>query len=276
MALITMDRKRLPLLLLLTSLSVASCTRGAPGASAIATVMPSAMLAGRAAQAMRSKESGNTLSREHQVVVEVRERDLDADFRRVADRCNADSADHCTILQSDLSTGDSPAGQIRLRIDPSAVEDLISFASTGGKLVHRSTTVEDLAGAIQDTQTRLEMLANYRKQLLELQAKAGSNIDAAIKIASELSTVQSNLESVMGEAAYQTKRTTTDIVALEFIVPAHSAYWRPIRESLRDFVGNLSTGLSQAITALAYIVPWLLVIIPGLFLLRFLWRRRGP
>ena len=233
------------------------------------------MLADRMARATGSKESGSTLSREHHIVVEVRESDLQARFRRVADRCSADTADHCTILQSDLSTGDSPAGQMRLRIDPSAVEDLIAFASADAKLVHRATTVEDLAEAIQDTQTRLEMLTNYRKQLLELQAKAGTNIDAAIKIASELSTVQGNLESVTGEAAYQAKRTTTDIVVLEFIVPAHSAYWRPIRESLRDFAGNLTTALSQAITAVAYIVPWLLVVIPVLYLLRFLWRWRN-
>jgi hypothetical protein len=58
-------------------------------------------------------------------------------------------------------------------------------------------------------QTRLEMLANYRKQLLELQGKAGTYIDAAIKIASELSNVQSNLEQALGQAAFQTKRTTT-------------------------------------------------------------------
>jgi len=263
-----------PLLLLMASFSLASCTRREPAGTALPTAMPHRMLAGKAADAARS-ESANTLSREHHVVAEVREGDLEARFRRVAGRCNADLADHCTILQSDLSTGDLPAGQIRLRIDPSAVEDLISFASAGGTLVHRSTTVEDLAEAIQDTQTRLEMLTNYRKQLLELQAKAGTNIDAAIKIASELSTVQSNLEGVTGEAAYQSKRTTTDIVALEFIVPARSAYWRPIRDSLRDFVGNLSTGFSEAITAVAYIVPWLLVVIPGLYLLRFLWRRRG-
>jgi hypothetical protein len=263
------------LLLLTTSLGVAGCTRREPAATSPSTAMPRQMLAGKMAQAARSSDSASTLSREHQVVVEVRAGDLEARFRGVADRCNADLAAHCTILQSDLSTGDMPAGQMRLRIDPSAVEDLISFATAGGKLVHRSTTVEDLAEAIQDTQTRLEMLTNYRKQLLELQAKAGTNIDAAIKIASELSTVQSNLESVAGEAAYQTKRTTTDIVALEFIVPARSAYWRPIRDALRDFIGNLSMGFSQAITAVAYILPWLLVMIPVLYLLRFLWRRRS-
>jgi len=124
-------------------------------------------------------------------------------------------------------------------------------------------------------ESRVEMLTNYRKQLLELQAKATTNIDAAIKIASELSTVQSNLEKASGEAAFQVKRTTTDVVTVRFSVTEQKAFWRPIREALRDFFGNLSNGVSQAITAVAYILPWLLVVIPGLYLVRFLWKRRG-
>ena len=64
--------------------------------------------------------------------------------------------------------------------------------------MHRSTSVEDLADAMQDTQSRLDMLSTYRKQLLDLQAKTNTNIDAAIKIASELSTVQRRFEDLAG------------------------------------------------------------------------------
>jgi hypothetical protein len=118
------------------------------------------------------------------------------------------------------------------------------------------------------------MLTNYRKQLLELQVKAGTNIDAAIKVASELSTVQSTLEQVTAQAAYQAKRTTTDIVTIYLSVTEQKAFWRPIHDAIRNFFGNLSEGTSQAITAVAYILPWLLVVIPGLLLVRFLWSRR--
>jgi hypothetical protein len=72
-------------------------------------------------------------------MIDVAETELDSAFRRVADRCGADSAHHCTILQSDLSTSQFPSGLIKLRIDPGAVEDLVSFASSLGKLEHRST-----------------------------------------------------------------------------------------------------------------------------------------
>jgi hypothetical protein len=226
-------------------------------------------------QAQRAESAHGTLSREHSVTIEVAESALQSSFQRLSDRCTADAADHCTILQSDVSSGQYSSGLIKLRIDPTAVEDLIGFAAGLGRLEHRSTQVEDLAEAIQDTQARVEMLTTYRKQLLELQGKAGTNIDAAIKVASELSTVQSNLEQANGRAAYQTKRTTTDIVTIHFSVTESKAFWRPIREALRNFFGNLSEGISQAITAVAYILPWLLVVIPGLYLVRFLWRRRG-
>jgi hypothetical protein len=90
-----------------------------------------------------------------------------------------------------------------------------------------------------------------------------TDIDAAIKIASELSTVQANIERANGEAAYQNKRTTTDLMNIRFGVREQKAFWRPIREAAQDFSGNLSNGASQAITAVAYILPWLFVVVPG-------------
>ena len=251
------------------------CLMGMSACNRNGRVATEPVMLGVSGAALRTEQMSGTLSREHSVTIEVPESDLHSGFQRLTDRCTADSAHHCTILQSDVSTGQFPSGLIRLRIDPNAVEDLIGFSAGLGRLEHRSTRVEDLAEAIQDTQARIEMLTTYRKQLLELQGKAGTNVDAAIKVASELSAVQSNLEQANGKAAYQAKRTTTDVVTVTFSAQEQKAFWRPIRESLRDFVGNLSNGISQAITAVAYILPWLLVVIPGLYLLRFLWRRRG-
>jgi len=245
------------------------CSRG----SASHTFMAPAMAAPK--QRALAAADRSTLSREHSATIDVPESELETQFRRVVARCTSDSDHHCTILQSDLSTGQLPSGLIKLRIDPDAVEDLVTFVAGLGRLEHRSTSVEDLADSIQDTQSRIEMLTNYRKQLLALQAKAATNVDAAIKIASELSTVQTDLERATGEAAYQTKRVTTDVVTLSLAVAEQRAFWRPVREAFRDFLGNLSNGVSQAITAVAYIVPWLFVVLPGLYLLRFLWRRRG-
>jgi acyl transferase domain-containing protein len=262
-----MRRLRILGFALVCLVSMAACNRNSHIVSEPQALMVS--------QEQRAQSVHRTLSRQHSVTIEVAESDLHSGFQRLTDRCSGDAANHCTILQSDVSNGQLPSGLVKLRIDPNAVEDLIGFAASLGRLEHRSTQVEDLADAIQDTQSRIEMLTTYRKQLLELQGKAGTNVDAAIKVASELSSVQSNLEQANGQAAYQAKRTTTDIVTIYFSVTEQKAFWRPIRNAVRDFLGNLSEGISQAITAVAYILPWLLVVIPGLYLVRFLWRRRG-
>lgn len=70
-------------------------------------------------------------------------------------------------------------------------------------------------------------------------------------------------------------RLLVDELKMSFAVAEQRAFWRPVREAFRDFLRNLSNGVSQAITAVAYIVPWLFVVVPGLYLVRFLWRRRG-
>src|SRR5882672_1563798 len=208
--------------LLVVAITLVIAGSGCSGGNASRAVTAPLMVG----QQDRAPQDHGTLSRAHSVVINVPETDLEMRFRRVVDRCAVDSAHHCTILQSDLTTGQFPSGLIKLRLDPGAVEDLVSFAASLGKLEHRSTKVEDLADAIQDTQSRIEMLTNYRKQLLQLQAKAATNVEAAIKIASELSTVQGDLERATGEAAYQTKRVSTDIVTIKFAVAEQRAFWR--------------------------------------------------
>jgi len=234
-------------------------TKNAPRA---AQMSMAAQVAAPAPAVAAFARQGSTLARENSLVIDVSESQLEGQFGKVLDRCTTDVKHHCTIMQSDLSSGATPSGSIRLRIDPEAVEGLVAFVSGLGKLEHRSTTALDLADTMQDTQTRIAMLTSYRKQLLDLQAKVGNNVEAAIKLASELSTVQTDLERAAGEAAYQTKRTSTEIVSIEFAVNERKAFWRPVHEALENFVGNFSNGISQAVTAVAYIVPWLFVVAP--------------
>jgi hypothetical protein len=41
----------------------------------------------------------------------------------------------------------------------------------------------------------------------------------------------------------------TDIVSINFAVAEQRVLWRPVRGEVRDFLGNFSNGMSQAITA---------------------------
>jgi len=106
-----LGRFRVLLAATLLLLTCSGCSRGGNAARVMAPMT---------VQNLRTPPENNTLSREHTVVIDVSEAALETGFRKVVDRCMADSDHHCTILQSNLSSGQWPAGLIKLRIDPAA------------------------------------------------------------------------------------------------------------------------------------------------------------
>lgn len=229
--------------------------------------------AAQTAQTLPIDTAPETSSRRVAVDINVPESALEPRFHLLVDRCTGDALHHCTLLESELSSGAVPSARLRLRVDPESTEELITYAVSLGRLQHRSTTAEDLTPVIEEAQTRLAMLTAYRKQLLELQSRAATNVEAAIKIAAELANVQTQLEQMQAEAAAQKQRTQADLVTIQLLVPPHRALGPPIREAIDTFFGNMSIAIGQVITALAYILPWACIVVPALLGLRLLWRR---
>lgn len=218
-------------------------------------------------------ETNKYLAYEHHITVDTPEENLEPSYNEVIKSCIKDKVNICTILDSNLSTGRHVAANIRIRIKPQGVKLIIDVAAKNGEISDQSTHVEDLAKPIVDSDERLKMLQTYRARLFELEKKAANDIDALIKISSELSKVQSDLEQVKGNNAHLLMRTNMDILNISFVVNKNRSFWSPISRSLSSFGRNLSNGVSRAITGIAYLLPWLVIIVSIIFFFRFLWRR---
>lgn len=162
---------------------------------------------------------------------------------------------------------------MRLRINPAGVDAIIAAAAAEGTISRRETTAEDLSDAITDTDTRMKMLTTYRDRLQALESQSKSNIDALIKVTSELATVQSDIERATRESETQRQRINTEIVKVDFDPQRHRAFWRPIREALESFASSLSAGIASAIVGVAFLLPWLVIAVPAFVLARVVWRR---
>jgi hypothetical protein len=213
------------------------------------------------------------LAYEHLIVVEVDEDAIPEQFKKVVEACTKDRKHNCTILQSELSSGEEVSGSIRLRVMPDGIDSLISVAASGGEVTRRRTHVEDLAKVIADGEKRIEMLTTYRDRLIGLEQQAENDIDALIKITSELTKVQSDLEHALGEHAYQKQRVELEILSVRFVAEESRSTLGPVRQSIRDFGENLSEGIAQAITGVAYVLPWLIVVLLVFPILRLFWRK---
>jgi hypothetical protein len=213
------------------------------------------------------------LAYEHFVTVDIKEENILPAYKSTIEACINDTENNCTILDSRISSGKYPSAYIRLRIKPEGVKGIVAIASSKGKVIQESTHVEDLAKPVVDNKKRLKMLESHHGRLLLLQEKASNDIESLIKVSSELSKVQSELEQAMGENAFLLQRVNMDIVNINFQVKLSRSFWKPICRSLSSFSNNLSDGISGTIVAVAYLLPGLILIFLLFIFIRYLWRK---
>ena len=230
---------------------------------------------------MSAKESAATPSRymayEHAIHLDVEEKKINAVYEAALMACQKAVADQCVMLESHLDTGRDVSAQLKFRGKPGGIQKLIAVLNAQGEIISQSTTAEDLSSPIQDSAKKLAMLNDYRSRLEGLRGRASESIDTLIKINKELAQVQSEIEAMTGERAHLMQRVDTEILNVSITSIHNRLFWKPISAALTDFSSNLSEGLSKAITGVAFLIPWSLVLAAFVWLGRKLWfRARRP
>lgn len=224
--------------------------------------------------ASQQKEKNKYLAYTHRISIDLPIKKVESRYNELVEWCVNDSEFKCTLLDSNLSTSKFVHATIRVRIVPEGVIPYIKKASDQGTTTDKSIEVEDLAEAIVDNQKRLEMLTDYREKLEALSEKSGGDIEALVKITSELAQVQSDLEYSTGKKEKLLQRVEMDVVSLSLYSRSQRSFWRPIGESISEFGGNLSEGISSVITVVAYLIPWTILLCIVVLVARRLWIRR--
>lgn len=217
------------------------------------------------------RQKSKYLAYTHSVAVELPVDKVEEKYNRILQWCAEDAKYQCTMLSSSLRTDNYVRGDIALRILPKGVGEVLSLASGGGDTTHKSTSIEDLGEAIVDNQKRLEMLRDYRSRLEALSKDPKTDVESLVKIASELAKVQSDLEFAQGKRSKLLQRVEMDIVEISLSSYSQKSFAQPIGAALRNFGSRLSEGISDTITAIAYCLPWLLVLAVLLYGGRRIW-----
>jgi hypothetical protein len=225
------------------------------------------------AEAAVSDKIPKYLAYEHSLQIETEASKVTVLFAKALAVCHEPSNDACTVLESRVSSGDSATAHLKFRAKPGGIKKIVTALSQQAQVTRQSTTAEDLEGPIFDATKKLAMLKDYRAKLEALSGRASKDIDALIKVNSELAHVQSDIEALEGKHAHLMQRVETEILDVAIMSPHQSSFWRPIRQAISEFGGNLSLGISTAVTAIAYLIPWVLIFMLALWSGRKLWRR---
>lgn len=222
------------------------------------------------------KES--SLAYEHQMEVELAGELIAARVESVRKACMEDAENGCTLLEiSDDERRGVPYGNIKVRIAPNGVDTLTKLASDGGRITSRRTNAEDLAQPIADTERQLFLLNLHRERLTEFMRRKDMKVADLITVSRELATVQAQLDEFDAQRANLRRRIDTDLLTITWRPPVgvFESARTPIRDSFKSFGSNFSDAIAQVIDFFAYALPWAVVLVPGLFLFRWLWRGIG-
>ncbi|HJY41789.1 MAG TPA: DUF4349 domain-containing protein [Steroidobacteraceae bacterium] len=217
----------------------------------------------------------DTLAYEHTVTVDLGKDAVSGRLRDIEAACRADVASRCAILESSLRwSAGLPSASIRMRLARGGVDSLIDLASRDGKITARSTQAEDLAQPVADTERQLALLSVHRDRLTEIMKSRDLKIDQLITVSRELAGVQSQIDSLGSAHANLIRRIDTDLLTIDLSPPQadFESESTPVKDAVRQFGREFREALATVIAFVAWLVPWLFVILPGLVLLRMFWR----
>lgn len=278
-----MIRKALFALLFLASISGcgspnhAVVSRGGDAAAGLARAPMAAPAPTAEAQSFRPPRS-ETLAYEHYLSIEVSKEVLPVRMQEIQTACTSNKDIACSMLDYSIRNNDGvPSGTVRMRLAPAGVEQLIAIAAKDGEIASRNTRAEDLAEPIADTERQLALLTTHRDRLAEFMKDRNIKVEQLITVSKELASTQSQIDSLNTRRANLRRRVDTELLTINLSLPSHAsaAEQSPILDALRYFGADFRLAVANVIRFLAMLVPWLVVLVPGLILVRLLWRWTG-
>ena len=228
--------------------------------------------------AVIDRAADSTLAYEHEVVVESEREKIASLIEATRASCAAAKQTGCTILEVVLNDkGTYDAGRIKMRLAPAGVDAMVKAASADSTLTSSQTRAEDLAQPLADAARQLATLKAYRDSLTALMARKDTQVADLISISQQLAATQTQIEQLSGDQAQLRKRIDTDLLTINWHVSRSQAQSEstPVRDALRSFGANFREAVGNVIEFLSQLVPWLVIGLPSLVLLRMFWRWTG-
>ncbi len=212
-------------------------------------------------------------------------KNLKAVSQKAIETCTLAGMDKCRVVTSSLNqySDDNISANIELRVEPKWFENykqsLASDSETaGGKITGSTVGSEDLTIAISDSDAKLNALKTLRSRLIGLLETKGSQLKDLIAVERELARVQGQIEGSTARLRVLRTRVAMSQVHLNYetkSVAASRSSFTPIKRALNDFIGTVAHGFAGVIRFVAFILPWLIVGIPLLWMVRRFWRKRN-
>ncbi|MBD8240543.1 MULTISPECIES: DUF4349 domain-containing protein [Pseudomonas] len=247
---------RAPLLILLAGMALVGCS---PKDHSRATVVNG-----------EQGKAGAQLAYEHELTLALPGALLVPRMQATREACETARFGTCNILGI---TEDSNGGEMILRIAPAGVEPMVAMAAEGGTLGQRITTAEDLADAVDDVNRRRDRLQAQQNRLDELAKRKDITVSDLIVLSKEQAGIENDLQALAQIAAGQQRRLDTNRVTLNFRSSDGANQPSRFSRMFSNLGTNMVEGTADALERASYVLPFVILAFPVVWLWVWLWRR---
>ena len=210
------------------------------------------------------------------LVVETSEADLEKAWESVNEFCRSI---HCDVMESTINKKtpySPPSGNLVLRVLPQHLKPLLEHINKVGNVVTQNTESEDKTSTVIDVEAKIKNLTDLRNRLRTmLTTRTGSLKDVA-EVERELARAQSELDSLVASRKALANETEKVAVSIEFRPKpsiAETGAFAPIVSAWNRMGGVFAGSIAAVITFIVAVIPWLVLIIPGIWFLPKVFRK---
>lgn len=185
----------------------------------------------------------------------------------------------CEVVSSSITmqTSDAPpSGDISLRVVPDDLPKLLAYVEKLGKVAQHTTEREDETISVVNTDAKIKNLTSFRDNLRAMLVRPSAKLSDLVEIQKQLTDTQSELDSETAQRKILSNETEKIAVQISFRVVRSGQNPSGIAEiwnALRQSGSILADSISDLITTVFTIIPWLVLIVPICWLLAKAWKK---
>ena len=210
----------------------------------------------------------------HSLVVESPAQQMQAAFDATVQHCEQLK---CQILSANFNREtqfNPPSANLSVRIPPRSVAVFLTGLAQNGEVLSHSRTSEDKTDAVIDADARIKNLTELRDKLRAMLTDKSAKFKDVIDVERELANTQAQLDTMNGVRKALAQETDLVAVNIDFTAAQNitqRGFFGPVASALHNAGHVMMESLASVITFIVSALPWLLIGIPALILVRKFW-----
>ncbi len=212
----------------------------------------------------------------HHLVVETESAQLQTVFDATVARCETLK---CQILSANINRQTQygpPSASLSVRVPPRSLQVFLDGLAKSADLLQHHRDSEDKTDAVIDAEARIKNLTELRDRLREMLAKRTGSLKDIIEVERELANTQSQLDTIQNVRKALAQETELVAVNIDFQAKqsiTETGFFAPVAKAWDNAGRMMMESVGAIISFLATSIPWLIIGIPLLILIRRFWRK---